>query len=262
MKQCPQCKSLYGDENLFCLNDGTTLVLSAPPDSVNSATGDIPTQILSQIPSQNLSVAPRHNEKSGWLYAIIGGLATAVVALVVFAFVLRPGDEAKKTVEAAEVKDKQTEKERSADEPKTVQSNTKAQNQILPSSSPPAVSPFPNGKFAGSWSSPTGGAFDAELSLNETAPGRLQGQIIWTLRGTTKPEKMGKIGLSATEYVQGTFNPATRQILLNGYRKDDPNDIVILDGYRLQLSANGNNVAGATRGTTGKWRGRLNLNRF
>ena len=26
MKRCPQCNSVYGDENLYCLNDGTVLV--------------------------------------------------------------------------------------------------------------------------------------------------------------------------------------------------------------------------------------------
>ncbi len=26
MKKCPQCNSVYGDENLYCLNDGTVLV--------------------------------------------------------------------------------------------------------------------------------------------------------------------------------------------------------------------------------------------
>ncbi len=59
--------------------------------------------------------------------------------------------------------------------------------------------------------------------------------------------KMYKTGLTAIEYVQGTFDPASRMVRLRGVRKDDPNSLVILDRYALSLSEDGRTMSGRSK---------------
>jgi hypothetical protein len=55
------------------------------------------------------------------------------------------------------------------------------------------------------------------------------------------------------------YDAFSQTVMLQGYSKDDPNDILVtLDSYRLKLS--GNSLNGSAR-NGGKWNGRMYLRR-
>lgn len=76
MMQCPQCGQTFSDEYLYCLDDGSPLTVG-----YSSSSGDVPTQVISRP-------VPISESRSGppWLYALLGVLATACVAIAIFAF--------------------------------------------------------------------------------------------------------------------------------------------------------------------------------
>jgi hypothetical protein len=81
MKRCPQCRQIFNDEDVFCLNDGTTLEIVV-------AGNDTPTQIVSSplfAPSKNGVTGNR-------FYLIIGLMAVLIVFLLggVIFLLLRP----------------------------------------------------------------------------------------------------------------------------------------------------------------------------
>ena len=90
MKKCPSCNQTFSDDNYFCLEDGTTLLLTGetganPP--VFPTADNATTQIISrpQISRQTAAAtAPKNSSK--WLFLVIGILATAVVGMGVFMF--------------------------------------------------------------------------------------------------------------------------------------------------------------------------------
>lgn len=123
------------------------------------------------------------------------------------------------------------------------------------------------GEWRGIWTDPTGYSFTATLTL-ETGPsckacaatgdGSVRGTIVWTLRkvpAKATPEEAAKAGRSATEYVKGERKGAGL-LVLNGYRKDDPNHIFSIDQYRLAISDNGMVIGGITS-NNGSWTGQL-----
>ena len=65
-----------------------------------------------------------------------------------------------------------------------------------------------------------------------------------------------KLGLTAKEYVKGTFDPAKNEYYLTGYKKDDPNLIIGIDTYRLKVDEY-ENIGGTTK-ANGSWKGRIN----
>jgi uncharacterized protein YodC (DUF2158 family) len=75
MKLCPQCGGRFGEENSFCLNDGTVLI--SEPDGASTelfSAGETPTRIVSARPNQTRS--------SSWLLLIIGVLAVALAGTI------------------------------------------------------------------------------------------------------------------------------------------------------------------------------------
>lgn len=58
---------------------------------------------------------------------------------------------------------------------------------------------------------------------------------------------MYKAGSTAVEYVHGSFDPATRGLKLAGYKKDDPNNIVIFDRYSMTLAVDNSSMSGKSR---------------
>lgn len=97
-------------------------------------------------------------------------------------------------------------------------------------------------QFVGSWTKEgTTYVFDFILILNHVGEGQVEGQFRWTV---AKPDEnapqsvmwyQSKIGLQATEHVRGTFNSSTNELVIQGYRKDDPHMIIALDEYRLKV---------------------------
>ena len=92
--------------------------------------------------------------------------------------------------------------------------------------------------------------FEANFELKES----IDGYFEWTLLDS--PSSAEKIGATAKEFVRGSYNPVTRQLLLVGYKKDDPYKVISTDEYRLEVSEDGRSFFGVTKGN-GDWTGRL-----
>ena len=129
-------------------------------------------------------------------------------------------------------------------------------SEPVPSSVPAELS----GRWQGEWSSLVGTTFSANVNLAATGNGNgVQGTINWMMISTPQATKQAKIGLTAVEYVRGSYDPTTRMLVMAGYKKDDPNNVIILDKYRLTLGEGG--ILGGATWNGGKWRGRLSLSR-
>jgi hypothetical protein len=113
-----------------------------------------------------------------------------------------------------------------------------------------------SGRWPGQWSDRSDNVFTFELTLTRTSENEISGSILWTLKQTARNDLRRKIGLTGTEHVTGTYDPATRRLELRGYRKDDLSEIIGLDIYVLSLSPDGQSLSGSTK-TGGSWQGRL-----
>ncbi len=115
------------------------------------------------------------------------------------------------------------------------------------------------GSWTGTW---TGGNFtyDAIATLDVSAAGDISGTIVWTLRSTANGNGKDKVGMRAIEYVSGKYYPETGAVVLDGYRKDDPNGIWESDKYRLILSPTHSTMGGITA-EHDSWAGQLFLRR-
>lgn len=92
--------------------------------------------------------------------------------------------------------------------------------------------------WRGSWASPEGFLFDADIHLRLDPSGAMEGRIEWTVKKAPESNRryVGKIGQTGTEHVRGVFDPKTRMLTMEGYGTDDPQSIIGLDKYRLTLS--------------------------
>ena len=246
MKQCPNCHQIFTDDDLFCLNDGAALLLvaeAARNAPVFPVSGELPTQYVQRPAPATTSVA---NDSSKWLFLVIGVLASALVGMGIYLFAARgePKEPAAQSVK--------TEGNSAAEEnrPAPPKNESTPVNLSPPTAAvvAPKINPnlSPSGSWSGDWSSKST-YFTATADLSETN-GQVSGYIVWTLQRTKNPKKTGKIGFSATEYVQGSFNPATRAVALRGVRKDDPHSLVILDKYNLSLAENSRTLSGRSIG--------------
>ena len=117
-----------------------------------------------------------------------------------------------------------------------------------------------SGQWQGQWTSPSGYLFTATLSLKVAADGAAEGQFIWTLKRSPFPEEQRKLDMSATEFVSGKVDSAAGTVSLAGTRKDDPNDVIFTDRYRLVVGENGRTLGGVSR-NLGDWDGLIFLQR-
>lgn len=258
MKKCTNCNQVFSDENDFCTNDGTTLVANPGQTGFGGfpTSGEMPTQYVAR-PTQHVSQgAPSSNIQ----YLVIGVLATALVGVGLYLILSR--DPGKQT---SDPNGNLSQTNSAVNTPLPVTSGVavpRAENRNATSTpSLPTVDPYisPAGTWQGQWTNGKGSAFSQQLTLKDEGNGRVSGQIVHTLQQTINPQKMGKIGLTAVEYVQGSYDPNTRLIMLSGIRKNDPNDLIILDKYRLSISSNNSVVAGSTFG--GRTRGQVTFRR-
>jgi hypothetical protein len=115
------------------------------------------------------------------------------------------------------------------------------------------------GPWEGEW---TGGgfAYEARMALSVTSDGEVQGSIAWTLRAAPREPESGKVGSSGTEFVRGKFLPDAQLLVLEGHEKEDPDNIIGLDQYRLLVSEARRTMGGLTR-HHGPWDGRFFLTR-
>ena len=65
----------------------------------------------------------------------------------------------------------------------------------------------------------------------------------------------GKAGKLGTEYVKGQMK-GKGLLVLNGYKLDDPEDILVLDKYRLAVADDGK-VIGGLSFNNGPWTGQF-----
>lgn len=252
MKKCPSCNQLFSDDNYFCLNDGTTLLYASQTGEnlpVFPTADNATTQVISrpQINAQTVpQTAPKDSSK--WLFLIIGVLVTALAAMGIFMFAMR-GDEKKETANQNAKSENASENTNRAENiVKNTPTNTGNSNQTVQ----PKINPnlTPAGNWSGDWNSTGKYAtyFTATANFTDDGAGKVSGQIVWTLQRTNNPKKIDKVGTSATEYVQGVYNPASRSLSLRGVRKDDPYAIVILDRYNLILAENNLMMNGKSKG--------------
>lgn len=251
MKKCPNCNQIFDDDTDFCTNDGTTLVLNSGQQGFSGfpSSGEMPTQFLQR--PQTAAAPPAGS--SNILYLVIGVLATALLGVGLYLFLVR---DSSKQVSDPNGNVAQTNNAANAS---PSPASASAENRTSPPQTPVVPFTSPSGKWQGQWTNGKGSAFGQELTLRDDGNGRVSGQIVHTLQQTINPQKMGKIGLTAVEFVQGSYDPNSRIIMLSGVRKTDPNDLIILDKYRLSISADNSTVAGETVG--GKSRGQISLRR-
>lgn len=267
MKKCPQCHQTFTDDNFFCLEDGTPLPSDAqtaqyPP--VFQTSGNDQTLVIPHAP-QPQQPQPQQvtnsNGSSKWLFLIIGVLATALVGLGAYTFLPREkSDKFPSAVQNSNVEQTSKNNPVPVNQPQNIAprttptqaaSNTTTNQPLAnaPATTEPNPNLTPTGNWSGDWSSKTT-YFTAEATFTESAGGKVSGQIVWTIRRTSNPKKTDKIGTSAVEEVQGTFNPSTKMLSLRGIRKNDPNNIIILDRYNLSLSADNQMLMGKSIGGT------------
>jgi hypothetical protein len=114
--------------------------------------------------------------------------------------------------------------------------------------------------WIGTWSSPAGYVYDAEMQVQLDSSGAVEGRIAWTLKKAPEARKdyAGKVGQRGVEYVWGFYDPATRHLDLNGYRRDDPKQILGLDKYRLTFADKYQAIKGDTW-NHGTWKAAFSL---
>ncbi|PYP60217.1 MAG: hypothetical protein DMD40_01135 [Gemmatimonadetes bacterium] len=133
--------------------------------------------------------------------------------------------------------------------------------QAIPSNTPASTdarSPL-GGVWVGDWTG-SGYMFTAQMTLALAADSSVRGSIVWTLKSSPDSSDRERIGLSATEYVVGSYDAARRLLRVAGYGKDDPSKTMGLDRYRLHLSDDGATLSGDTR-NHGRWDGRFSATR-
>lgn len=115
-----------------------------------------------------------------------------------------------------------------------------------------------SGVWVGEWSiegeGPDGYLYTGEATFDVNSSNEIDGQIVWTLEKSPFEDEQSKIGLSGVEYVRGTFNPQTLEVDFTGYKKDDPDQIIGMDHYKLTLSVDGTRLTGKTE-NYGDWKG-------
>ncbi|CAN5217451.1 hypothetical protein BH10ACI1_BH10ACI1_30630 [soil metagenome] len=240
MKKCPNCDQLFDNDNVFCINDGTTLIATIETQQkvASFATfNDSPTQI---VPYPPMSAPP--NSSSKWLFLIIGAMTATIVALAIGYFAPR---------------NKMDENARNENVLTTNQSVARTENIAVQNSNTAIVSNSslanisPGGTWTGNLFYPKGEAqgeaYSAQVDLTDEGNGQISGQVIWTC--TANPKRAEKIGTSETEIARGNFDAATRTLSLKSYEKENPNKLA--SRFRLTLTQDNNHLNGFVFGRRG-----------
>jgi hypothetical protein len=109
------------------------------------------------------------------------------------------------------------------------------------------------------WTNPDGYLATGEMVLEVDQSNNIDGSIKWTWKKTPKAREQ-IIGLTGIEYISGTYDPQARSVVFQGYEKDDPNNVIGLDEYKLSLSADGSTLSGTSK-NNGDWQGQLTATR-
>lgn len=117
--------------------------------------------------------------------------------------------------------------------------------------------------FQGTWTKlETTYVFEFDLYINHKDGNQVEGYFDWKV---TSPDENNifstahynkRLGTTAREYFKGVFMPKSKNYMLFGYKKNDPNLIIDPDDYRLKIDENGD-ISGRTK-AHGTWKGRIN----
>jgi hypothetical protein len=120
----------------------------------------------------------------------------------------------------------------------------------------PAPAQVGASRWAGQWTSPTGFLYLCDVQLEIRPDGAAEAAITWTLAASPRETELTKLGLKGVEYVRGRWDKSSGVLALEGYRKEDPSQVIGLDQYRLVLAENGRALGGVTW-NHGDWLGRF-----
>lgn len=117
-------------------------------------------------------------------------------------------------------------------------------------------------QFKGTWTKiNTTYVFEFDLILKHQG-NKVEGYFIWKViqldenSSFSKNHYKDRIGLTGKEFIRGSWYPSTNSYKFQGYRKEDPHQIIGLDYYELQLDEF-DDIGGKTS-TAGSWLGRIN----
>ena len=118
-------------------------------------------------------------------------------------------------------------------------------------------------QFNGSWTKiNTTYEFEFDLILNVKNSNQVEGYFVWKVvnydnnNNSSKQYYEKKIGMTAKEYVSGTYDKLKGEYTLKGYKKEDSNKIIGMDTYNLKVDEYGD--IGGTTNANGSWLGRIN----
>lgn len=120
----------------------------------------------------------------------------------------------------------------------------------------------PAGTWSGELSTALGAYLTGKLMLTDTGAGNVEGQIEWTLRTSQVAGKADKIGRTATEYVKGHYDSASRVLKIDGYDLNDQYSVLDAgkSSYRMQLTGDTPTLTGQA-GKDGKWNATVKFKR-
>lgn len=240
MKRCPNCNQVFSDDNVFCQQDGTTLLFvsqTSENPSLFPVTDSAPTQVVSRPRISSSSAA---SDSSKWLYLIIGAIAATILALgITFYF----SQNANQKESGNFAKSNNTTETISSP---ASQNSAKTENKTILS---------PKGRWTGNLTYPWGAVYSAQADFTDEGSGQIRGQVVWIC--TAYPKKEYQIGTKEIEVVQGTFDTATRTLFLKE-NKSDPNDPP--SKYTMTLAEDDSRLDGTIVGSGRPWN--LGLRRF
>jgi tetratricopeptide (TPR) repeat protein len=145
----------------------------------------------------------------------------------------------------------------------SVQSSVSEPQAPLPPLAPPLSEPEPvisspasTGTWRGEWNA-DGYLFGFEMQIDINSDNNVSGLIHWTLKATPDSSDLkSKIGLQATEYIEGSYNPGSQTLDIKGVGKNDPKLIIALEEYKIHISKDGKAFDGETA-YGGSWQGRI-----
>lgn len=279
MKQCPNCKKTYGDELFFCLDHGLPLVPIAgsevDPNALTDVNPDLRYDgqtervIIPSAPTEVLPVSRPTTAKPVVEKRNISIFPYVLIAILFFVCLGLGGallfSNRDLLFTAADSNTQRTDNQPTPTiTPANVAKSSPSPpiSTVTPTKTANPLSTFSiRGDWKGNWRTDSGTLFDFGLRLDGLDNDAIEGQIRWTMRRTARPDKEDKVGLSATEFVRGRYNESDGILTLKGYRKDDPDNVlVMLDEYRLKVSTDGSRLTGLAR-NGGKWNGKVDLAR-
>lgn len=107
--------------------------------------------------------------------------------------------------------------------------------------------------FKGEWTKKGKAELFTGIFKITLAPGgNVSGELLWTYISTDSTDGFlldhykGKKGKFAIEFVQGAYDADTRDMIFDGTKKNDPDDVIGTDKYTLKLSADKQLLYGRT----------------